>query len=91
MANLSEVKRELGYDVLNLNTVVTESGEKTAWMKQWNNNSREAILVHKDTLALIKANPSLSTLGINTQIKQGAQGEYTAKTICIYSEAEETL
>jgi hypothetical protein len=91
MANLSEVKRELGYDVLNLNTVVTESGEKTAWLKQWDNSNRIAVLVHKDTLALIKANPSLASLGLNTQVKQGAQGEYTAKTICIYAEAEETL
>jgi len=91
MANLAEIKRQLGYDVLNLNTVVTESGEKTAWLKQWDNDSREAVLIHKDTLALINANKSLSTLGINTQIKMGAQGEYTAKTICIYAEAEVTL
>jgi hypothetical protein len=91
MGSLVEVKRELGYDVLNLNTVITSEGEKTAWMKQWDNSNRVAVLVHKDTLALIKANPSLSTLGVNTQIKQGAQGEYTAKTICIYKEAEETL
>ena len=91
MANLAEIKRTLGYDVLNLNTVVTESGEQTSWFKQWNNEDREAILVHKDTFAKIKANPELSTLGINVQTKQGAQGEYTAKTICIYTEAEQTL
>jgi hypothetical protein len=91
MANLAEIKRQLGYDVLNLNTVVTQDGEKTAWLKQWNNADREAILIHKDTLALIKANNSLNTLGINIQSKQGAQGEYTAKTICIYADAETTL
>jgi hypothetical protein len=91
MANLAEVKKQLGYEVLNLNTVVTESGEKTAWLKQWDNSNRIAVLVHKDTLALIKANPSLATLGLNIQSKQGAQGEYVAKTICIYAEAEETL
>jgi hypothetical protein len=91
MANLAEIKRELGVEVINLNTVVTESGEKTPWLKHWDNANRIAILVHKDTLALITANNSLSTLGINTQTKVGAQGEYVAKTIVIYNPAEITL
>ena len=91
MANLSEVKKELNVQTINLNTVSTEAGEKTSWMKQWDNEGRVAILIHKDTLAKIKANPSISTLGINTQVKQGAKGEYTAKTICVYADAEETL
>jgi hypothetical protein len=91
MANLAEIKRELGYDVLNLNTVTTESGESTEWMKQWDNENRIAVLIHKDTLAKVKAKPGISSLGINTQIKQGAKGEYVAKTIVAYTEAEETL
>lgn len=91
MANLAEIKRELGVETINLNTVVTESGEKTPWLKHWDNANRVAILVHKDTLALITANNSLSTLGVNTQTKVGAQGEYVAKTIVIYTPAEITL
>jgi hypothetical protein len=91
MANLVEVKRELGVDVLNLNTVTTASGEKTEWMKHWDNSNRVAILVHKDTLAKIKADSNIASLGLNTQMKQGAKGEYTAKTIVVYKEAEETL
>lgn len=91
MANLVEVKRELGVDVLNLNTVTTASGEKTEWMKHWDNSNRVAILVHKDTLAKIKADSNIASLGLNTQVKQGAKGEYTAKTIVVYKEAEETL
>ena len=47
--------------------------------------------MHQDTLNQIKADAGLNTLGINTQTKQGAQGEYTAKTICIYNPADETL
>lgn len=91
MANLAEIKRELGVEAINLNTVTTESGEKTDWMKHWDNNGRVAILIHKDTLAKVKANPSIASLGLNTQIKQGAKGEYVAKTIVAYTEAEETL
>jgi hypothetical protein len=91
MANLAEIKRELGYEVLNLNTVTTESGENTEWMKQWDNENRIAVLIHKDTLAKIKAKPGISSLGINTQVKEGTKGEYIAKTIVAYTEAEETL
>ena len=89
--NLSEIKRDLGVETINLNTVTTESGEKTDWLKDWNNDKRVAILVHKDTLAKIKAEPGIASLGIHVQTKQGAKGEYTAKTICVYTEAEATL
>jgi hypothetical protein len=47
--------------------------------------------VHRDTLDAIKANSGIASLGINTQVKQGAKGEYVAKTIVLYKEAEETL
>jgi len=89
--NLSEVKRDLGVETIGLNQVKTEAGEPTDWMKHWDNSNRVAILVHKDTLARIKADPKISSLGINVQKKEGKQGEYTAKTICIYTPAEETL
>lgn len=89
--NLSELKSKLGHDSLNFNTVVTSEGVKTMWMKQWDNTNRIAILIHKDTLAKIRATPSLASLDFKTATKQGAQGEYTAKTIVAYAEAEETL
>lgn len=89
--NLSETKQTLGYQTLSLNTVVTATGEKTSWMKHWDNDNRVAVLVHKDTLAKIKAEPACSSLGIKTATKQGAKGEYKAHTIVMYKEAEETL
>ena len=89
--NIQEIKTKLGVETLPLNQVVTETGERTSWFKHWNNDSRIAVLVHADTLALIKANPAMSSLGLNTQTKQGGQGEYQAITICNYKEADETL
>ena len=91
MANLAEIKEKLGVQTLPLEIVRTEAGEKTAWFRKWDNDTRVAILVHQDTLSKIKADAGLNTLGINTQTKQGAQGEYIAKTICIYTPADETL
>ena len=89
--NIQEIKTKLGVQSLPLNQVVTETGERTSWFKHWNNDSRIAVLVHAETLALIKANPAMSSLGLNTQTKQGGQGEYQAITICNYKEADVTL
>ena len=89
--NIQEIKTKLGVETLPLNQVVTETGERTSWFKHWDNASRIAVLVHADTLALIKANPAMSSLGLNTQTKQGSQGEYQAITICNYKPADETL
>lgn len=91
MATLAEIKRELGLETLGLNTVVTATGEQTSWMKCWDNTNRVAILIHKDTLAKVKADGAIASLGLNTQVKQGLKGEYIAKTIVMYKEAEETL
>ena len=89
--NIQEIKAKLGVETLPLNQVVTETGERTLWFKHWNNDSRMAVLVHADTLALIKADPAMSSLGLNTQTKQGSQGEYQAITICNYKPADVTL
>ena len=89
--NIQEIKTKLGVQSLPLNQVVTEAGERTSWFKHWDNDNRIAVLVHADTLALIKANPAMSSLGLNTQTKQGSQGEYQAITICNYKEADVTL
>jgi hypothetical protein len=89
--NLSELKSTLGHETFNFNIVKTSEGVETQWLKQWDNTTRIAVLIHKDTLSKIRATPGISTLNYKTATKQGAQGEYTAKTIVAYAEADETL
>ena len=91
--NIQEIKTKLGVTTLPLNQVVTETGEQTSWFKHWDNDSRIAVLVHADTIALIKADPAMATLGLNTQTKMSkASGqEYKAVTICNYKPADVTL
>ena len=89
--NIQEIKTKLGVQSLPLNQVVTETGERTSWFNHRNNDNRIAVLVLADTLALIKADPAMATLGLNTQTKQGSPGEYKAITICNYKEDDETL
>ncbi len=88
---LSEIKQQLGYSTLGLNTVATATGEQTSWMKHWDNDNRIAVLIHKDTLAKLKDNLFCNTMGLKTQVKQGSKGEYTAHTIVMYKESEVEL
>ena len=92
--NIQEIKAKLGVETLPLNQVVTETGERTSWFKHWDNDSRIAILIHADTIALIKADPAMSSLGLTapqTKMSKASGQEYTAITICNYKEADVTL
>ena len=92
--NIQEIKTKLGVSTLPLNQVVTETGEKTSWFKHWNNEARIAILIHADTLALIKADPAMSSLDLTapqTKMSKASGQEYTAIYICNYKEADVTL
>ena len=92
--NIQEIKTKLGVSTLPLQIVTTQTGEPTSWFKKWDNDTRIAILIHADTLALIKADPSLATLGLTapqTKMSKSSGQEYTAIYICNYKPADETL
>ena len=92
--NIQEIKTKLGVQTLPLQIVTTQTGEQTSWFKHWDNNSRIAILIHADTLALIKADPAMATLGLTapqTKMSKASGQEYTAIYICNYKPADETL
>ena len=92
--NIQEIKTKLGVQSLPLNQVVTETGERTSWFKHWDNDNRIAILVHADTLALIKADPAMSSLGLTapqTKMSKASGQEYTAIYIFNYKFADVTL
>ena len=92
--NIQEIKTKLGVQTLPLNQVVTETGERTPWFKHWDNDTRIAILIHADTLALIKADPAMSSLGLTapqTKMSKASGQEYTVIYICNYKEADVTL
>ena len=90
--NIQEIKTKLGVQTLPLEIVRTQTGEPTSWFKHWNNDTRIAILIHADTLALIKADPAMSSLGLTapqTKMSKASGQEYTAIYICKF--ADETL
>ena len=92
--DIQEIKTKLGVSTLPLNQVVTQTGEQTSWFKHWDNDTRIAILIHADTIALIKADPAMATLGLTapqTKMSKASGQEYTAIYICNYKPADETL
>ena len=92
--NIQEIKAKLGVQSLPLQIVTTQTGEPTSWFKHWDNDTRIAILIHADTLALIKADPTLATLGLTapqTKMSKSSGQEYTAIYICNYKPADVTL
>lgn len=91
MATIAEIKGQLGYAVLNLNTANDKDNQPTEWMRHWDNSNRVAISLHKDTLAKIKANPNMSNLVLQQETKSGAQGGYKAIRIVAVAESETTL
>lgn len=91
--NLAQIKEELGIPTFQLNTALDADGNKTDWMRHWDNDNRMAISIHKDTLARLKAdtNNEIDSIVIQTSEKEGPQGIYIANRLVIVTPAEETL
>lgn len=91
MSTIAEIKSQLGYTVLNLNTALDKDNQPTEWMRHWDNTNRVAVSLHKDTLTKIKATPTMPNLALQKETKTGAQGDYIAMRIVAVAEAEATL
>lgn len=90
MATISEIKTQLGVTTLNLNPSIKD-GVRTSWMRHWDNDSRIAISLHTETIAKIKADPANPNLGLQRETRTGANGDYTAIRIVMFTPAEITL
>ena len=88
---LQDIKTKLGIPTFELNTAQNEAGEKTEWMRHWDNENRVAVSIHKDTVAELKKDPNLSGLGLQHEVRKGEQGDYQAYRVVKYADAEMTL
>lgn len=90
--DILQIKEKLGIPSLQLVTAETKEGEKTEWMRHWDNDRRIAVSIHKDLVTQIKENPSgINSLDLQTEKREGEQGEYIAHRIVKYTPAEEVL
>lgn len=89
--DLKQIKAKLEIPQFELNTATNEAGDKTEWMRHWDNERRIAVSLHKDTVAELKANPKINSLGLQHEQRTGELGTYESYRIVKYSEAEEVL
>lgn len=97
---LQDIKEELGIPTLELRYVTDRetgkraideaTGEPSKWMRHWDNDNRVAISIHEDTVNKLKSGDS-SPLGLQSEVREGSQGEYTAHRIVMYSPSDATL
>ena len=85
---ISDIKQTLGLSTLRLNWFIAEDGTVTPWLRQWENSSRRAILMHKDVDDLLQNDPTYSNLDIKSETKVGEQGEYTNIVIVAFKPAD---
>ena len=97
--NIAQIKSTLGFPELALNTATDIDGNPTVdadgkvgqWLRHWDNDSRTAVSIHKDLFMEIQADNTISSLGLQTETREGEKGNYTAKRIVKFTPAEFTL
>jgi hypothetical protein len=89
--NITEIKNKLGVTTLGLNTSKDSAGNPTDWMRSWDNDTRTAVSIHKDLVQELQNNPGITSLGLQSEEREAAQGTYTAMRIVKFTEAETTL
>ena len=90
--DILQIKEQLGIPSLQLHTAKDLEGNNTEWMRHWQNDTRVAVSFHKDLVAKIKEDPKgVNSLDIQTETREGEQGEYTAHRVVQYTPAEVVL
>lgn len=93
MATLTEIKKELNIENLELRKSLDQEGVFTGWYRMWDNTNRVQISIHGDTVKAIQDKPAISNLGIQveTKLSPTSNKEYTNKRIIAYVEADVVL
>ena len=85
---IREIKRHLGVIELNFNYQLDADGNKTDFLRAWDNNSRTEVAIHKETAEKIAEDPKIAILSLkNKGIRVSASGlEYRSYIIVIYND-----
>lgn len=88
---LAEIKAKYNKESFNLDYFVAKDGVKTQWLREWENHTRTAFLVHQDILDYIKDNPDASNLHPVEKSKQTDKGAMLSVTITKHKPADVVL
>lgn len=87
MATLKQIKSNLGITELNLQFAQDLEGNKTEWLRHWDNDRRIAVSIHKDLATELAADKAgaINNLSVQFQQRSGEQGPYDAHRIVRYN------
>lgn len=88
--DINEIKDSMGITTLNLDFAEDKDGNKTEWLRHWDNDKRVAVSIHKETFDKV-VNDDPSTLSVQSEIRTGNKGDYKALRIVLHTPAEFTL
>lgn len=91
MATLAQIKSKLGISQLELVTAQDVNGNKTEWLRHWDNDTRTAVSIHKDLATELKSNTAITSLSLQTEQRAGEQGPYTAHRIVKHNSTPEVI
>lgn len=87
--DIQEIKATLGVSKLELSVAENKAGEKTDWLRHWDNVKRVAVSIHKELFDEIKKDPSaITNLSLQSGKRTGEKGEYVTQRIIRYTPAE---
>ena len=90
---IGDIKSKLGIETFNLNYTVDQvTGERSDWLRHWDNDNRVAVNIHEDTLAEAKSGKDLHTFGLKKELGlEAPKGSYDRYTIVLYRTSDEIL
>ena len=88
---LEQIKSKLQLSTLELNTANDKDNKPTDWMRHWDNENRIAVSIHKELVEALKKDKTITSLGLQSEIREGSKGKYKSFRIVKFAPAEETL
>jgi hypothetical protein len=88
---LAEIKAKYNKESFNLDYFETKDKVKTKWLREWENHTRTAFLVHQDILDYIKENPDATNLHPAETAKQTDKGPMLTVVISKHKKADVVL
>ena len=102
--NITQIKSSLNLKELSLNVAtnadgtpavsVNAEGVESKWFRHWDNDNRVAVSIAEDLLLEIKGNKNLDSLGLQKEMRGGAETgieEYTSYRIVKYTPSDHKL
>lgn len=90
MANIAEIKQQLGVDTLPLYRALDENDAPTEWLYNWDDTNRVRTVIHQDLMEDI-LNSNELFLKTSMETAQSSGKAYTLHIICKSRQIAETV